>query len=240
VIKSSPVPAQPSRRERKKREARRRIYEAAVHLFLEKGFEATTVDEIAGRADVAKGTVFNYFPHKSSFLAALAGDWTDRVTAALGAVERWRGSTRRKLERLFLFLADLGAENRAVSCLALLECLRHVSQPPSERRLADEGGVQRFHELTRAILRDGQANGELRPEVKVDYAASLIESGFFRTLARWLVAGGARRSLHQEIAAKLDIVLNGLTSRAPRSVAARGGRAQTGRATARAGHQGGR
>ncbi len=206
-------PGRPSRRERKKQEARRRIYQAAVHLFIEKGFEATTVDEIAGRADVAKGTVFNYFPHKTSFLAALADDWTDRVTAALGPVGHWRGTTRGKLERLFLHLADVGAENPSVSYLALLESLRHVSSPPGQRSLAEEEGVQRFHELTRGILRDGQAQGELRREVNVEHATSLIESGFFRTLARWLLAGGARRSLHQEIAAKLDIVLNGLTSR---------------------------
>src|SRR3989304_9205514 len=109
MIDTAPATARPSRRERKKAEARRRIYEAAVHLFLEKGFEATTVAQIAGRADVGKGTVFNYFPHKTSFLAALAGDWTDRVTSALGPVHRWRGTTRRKLERLFRFLAGLGA-----------------------------------------------------------------------------------------------------------------------------------
>ena len=213
MIDAAPATARPSRRERKKAEARRRIYDAAVHLFLEKGFDATTVDEIAGLADVAKGTVFNYFPHKTSFLAALAGDWTDRVTEALGPVDHWRGTTRGKLERLFRFFADLGAEHPSVACLALLESLRHVAFAPGGPSLVDEEEVQRFQALTRTILRDGQTNGELRPEVNVEHAASLIESGFFRTLAHWLVAGGVRRPLHQEIAAKLDIILNGLNCR---------------------------
>ena len=212
MIDAAPATARPSRRERKKTEARRRIYEAAVHLFLEKGFEATTVDQIAGRADVGKGTVFNYFPHKTSFLAALAGDWTDRVTSALGPVHRWRGTTRRKLERLFRFLADMGAEHPTLACLALLESLRHVSSPPGEPPLGQEEGVQRFQQLTRTILRAGQVKGELRDDVNPEHAASLIESAFFRTLARWLVSGGAPGPLHQEIAAKLDIVLNGLMS----------------------------
>ena len=224
MIDSAPELATPSRRERKKAEARRRIYQAAVQLFLEKGFESTTVDQIAGLADVAKGTVFNYFPHKTSFLAALAEDWTDRVTEALGPVDRWRGTTRRKLERLFHFFADLGAEHPTVACLALLESLRHVSSTQGAPSLVEEEGVRRFQELTRTILRAGQATAELRPDVNVEHAASLIESGFFRTLAHWLVAGGVRRPLHQEIAAKLDIVLNGLTSR---------GRAGTQRAAAR-------
>jgi AcrR family transcriptional regulator len=213
VIDSAPAPAPLSRRERKKQDARRRIYQAAVHLFIEKGFETTTVDEIADRADVAKGTVFNYFPHKTSFLAALADDWTDRVTDALGPVHRWRGTTRGKLERLFRYLADVGAENPAVSCLALLESLRDVPSSPGSKPPGNEGQVQHFYELTRAILRLGQAHGELRREVCVEHAASLIESGFFCTLARWLLAEDTRPALHQEMAAKLDIVLNGLVAR---------------------------
>ena len=225
------APAPLSRRERKKQEARRRIYQAAVHLFIEKGFDATTVDEIAGRADVAKGTVFNYFPHKTSFLAALADDWTDRVIEALGPVHHWRGSTKGKLERLFRYLADVGAENPAISYLAMLESLRHVSSGPGEKPLGEREEVQRFHELTRGILRRGQARGELRSEVSVEQAAGLIESGFFRTLARWLMAGETRAALHQDIAAKLDIVLNGLVAR---------GRIRAGRAAARPSHQRGR
>jgi AcrR family transcriptional regulator len=231
VIDSVPAPAPLSRRERKKQDARRRIYQAAVRLFIEKGFETTTMDEIAQRADVGKGTVFNYFPHKTSFLAALAEDWTNRVTEVLGPVDHWRGTTRRKLERLFRYLADVGAENPAVSCLALLESLRQVSSGPGPEPPGDHGQVQHFYELTRAILRLGQAHGELRREVSVEHAASLIESGFLCTLARWLLAEDTRRALHQEMAAELDIVLNGLVAR---------GRVPAGRAPSRPPHQRGR
>lgn len=224
-------PPRVSRRERKKQEARRRIYQAAVHLFIEKGFDATRVDEIAGRADVAKGTVFNYFPHKTSFLAALADDWTDRVTEALGPADHWRGTTRRKLERLFRYLADVGAENPTVSCLALLESLRHVASGPGQRPLGDRAEVQHFYELTRSILRHGQAQGELRRDVNIEQAAGLIESGFFRTLARWLLGGETRQELQQGIAANLDIVLNGLVTR---------GRRRAGGAAARTAPQRGR
>ena len=67
------------RRERKKEETKRRIYVAALELFHEKGFEHTTVDEITERADVAKGTFFNYFPHKESVLSYLSEEWLARV-----------------------------------------------------------------------------------------------------------------------------------------------------------------
>ncbi len=61
-----------SRRERKKDETRERIFKTAIKLFHARGFEATTVDDITEKADVAKGTFFNYFPRKESVLAYLS------------------------------------------------------------------------------------------------------------------------------------------------------------------------
>ncbi|GHP00470.1 TetR family transcriptional regulator [Reticulibacter mediterranei] len=53
-----------SRRERKKLQTRALIQREALRLFLDKGFEATTIEEIAEAADIALSTFFNYFPTK--------------------------------------------------------------------------------------------------------------------------------------------------------------------------------
>lgn len=199
-----------SRRERKKRELRQRIFQAAFELFLEKGFEHTTVDDIARRADVGKGTVFNYFPRKTSFLAAVADDWVARLVEELGPVDTWTGTTRDKLERVFLFLADLGIRNPALSRLAFAESLRYMGAHPVDERLTDEEPVRQFQSITRTMLRHGQETGEIRLDVEPEYAAALIESAFFRTLARWLRDGGPVEVVHVEIRAKLDIIFQGL------------------------------
>jgi len=52
------------RRERKKEQTRRLIFEVAARLFGQKGFDAVTVAQVAAAADVSEPTVFNYFPTK--------------------------------------------------------------------------------------------------------------------------------------------------------------------------------
>ncbi len=60
---------------------RQRILEAARRLFISKGFEAATTRDIAEAADIASGTLFNYFPAKEAVLAALAADAISEMDA---------------------------------------------------------------------------------------------------------------------------------------------------------------
>lgn len=74
-----PTGTQEGLRSRKRRETRGRISSAALALFLEKGFDATTVDEIAAAADVSKRSFFDYFPSKEELISA----WQDEFGLAL-------------------------------------------------------------------------------------------------------------------------------------------------------------
>ncbi len=58
----------PTRRERKKSATREALLESALALFAERGFAATTVEDITERADVAPRTFFRYFPDKAAVL----------------------------------------------------------------------------------------------------------------------------------------------------------------------------
>ncbi|RZT27970.1 TetR family transcriptional regulator [Kribbella sp. VKM Ac-2569] len=64
------------RRERKKQQTRQAISDVATTLFLERGFDAVTVAEVARAADVAVQTVFNHFPAKEDLFFDEPGWWT--------------------------------------------------------------------------------------------------------------------------------------------------------------------
>ncbi|MEV0799075.1 helix-turn-helix domain-containing protein [Kribbella sp. NPDC050281] len=64
------------RRERKKQQTRQAISDVATTLFLERGFDAVTVAEVARAADVAVQTVFNHFPAKEDLFVDEQGWWT--------------------------------------------------------------------------------------------------------------------------------------------------------------------
>jgi AcrR family transcriptional regulator len=87
-------------RESKKRETRQSISDHATRLFLEHGFEDTTIAEIAAAARVAKKTVTNYFPHKED----LAFDHHEEFVASLADAVRSRApgeSALAALRRVF-------------------------------------------------------------------------------------------------------------------------------------------
>jgi len=72
-------------RERKRRQTRERIANAAMTLFLERGFEATTVEDIAAAADVSKRSFFDYFPIKEDVVSAWQDDFGATLAAAVVA-----------------------------------------------------------------------------------------------------------------------------------------------------------
>src|ERR1700754_5119358 len=92
-------------RERKKRQTQEAIAGAAMELFLEHGFDAVTVADVARAADVAEKTVFNHFPTKED-LVFFRSD--DRL-AARGAGRRHTHPRPRHLDQPGLRGAHAGA-----------------------------------------------------------------------------------------------------------------------------------
>jgi AcrR family transcriptional regulator len=81
-------------RERKKLRTRRALADAALRLFAEKGYDATTIDELADEAEVSKSTFFRFFPAKEAAAveaeaevwAAYLSELAERTPAEKGTV----------------------------------------------------------------------------------------------------------------------------------------------------------
>jgi len=69
----------PGLRQRKQQQTRERLTRMAMALFLERGFEATTLDDIAAAADISRRSFFHYFASKEDVVFA----WQEEITAAL-------------------------------------------------------------------------------------------------------------------------------------------------------------
>jgi TetR/AcrR family transcriptional regulator, cholesterol catabolism regulator len=193
------------RRERKKLEVLQRLRQAAAELFAEKGYDATTVEEIAARADVAKGTFFNYFPRKDALLTALAEDVFARIGEELGPPAAWPGTAREQIRRLFLKFAEAVECDPELSKVMLIENTRNFWLRTSEDPLEEA-----FRELTRGVLEAGVARGEFVLPVRVETAVKMLEATYFTTMVDWLREGARGSDFRGELTRRLDIVFRGL------------------------------
>ncbi len=97
----SPTDVRPGLRERKKQKTRETIINVALELFAHKGYEQTTIAEIADAAEVAPRTIFAYFPSKEDILFYDSAEVQERLAHALR--ERPEGTTALDALREFIF-----------------------------------------------------------------------------------------------------------------------------------------
>ncbi|BBC93629.1 TetR/AcrR family transcriptional regulator [Streptomyces griseofuscus] len=95
-------------RERKKRQTRQYISDVATGLFIERGFDAVTVAEIADAANVSVNTVYNYFPAKEDL-------FLDRSAGMVDRLARWVRGRAEGESAAQAVLRELRDEVRAVS-----------------------------------------------------------------------------------------------------------------------------
>lgn len=87
ISKIKPIAAadEPGLRERKRQQIRERLTRTAMALFLERGFEATTLDDIAAAADISRRSFFHYFASKEDVVFALQEESITALVAAVAA-----------------------------------------------------------------------------------------------------------------------------------------------------------
>src|SRR5579872_1965448 len=156
-----------SRRERKKEETKERIFQAAFSLFKQHGVPDTTVDQICERADVAKGTFFNYFPHKEAVLGYLGETWFLDAEEQAAAIMAKPGRVAPQLIRMFADLAQFYEDERELAGYVLHEWMQKQHTGTDEMCL-------HWDELAIGLVRKLQKNGEIREDEDAERAARVL------------------------------------------------------------------
>lgn len=196
------IDKQLSRRERKKRETRQSLMEAALRLFGENGYDATTVKDITDAANVAKGTFFNYFQTKEAVLPAIAARRLEQLEEALTPE---RGAPASPVARIKLALRLVAEDPLCEQQLAqrlFAAIMRHRERNPGHA----------LRDLLAEQVRQGQAAGEIRDDLDPLYLASVIRSLFFQQLAIWH-HGHRPAPLPALIDASIDLLMDGIAGR---------------------------
>jgi AcrR family transcriptional regulator len=201
-------------RRRRKAERPKEILEAAFEEFARNGYAATTLDHVAERAGVTKGTIYVYFESKEHLFISMVREVTKATLDTVHEMfERHEGSTADLLRAQFSFIYQHIVEDRRRR-----EVVRMlIAEAPRFPALAD-----RYHEeihrpcielLKRAIQR-GIDRGEIRQSAVIDCPQVIIAP--IALVDLWMMMFDDRHPLDLKayFNAHLDMVLNGLLVKA--------------------------
>ena len=90
------------------KDVQKRIIHSAMKLFVQKGFFETTVEDIARRARVAKGTIYLYFKDKPSIYITIIERYLQQAIQSLNEVEKQKISHREKVSRIIKKGVEMG------------------------------------------------------------------------------------------------------------------------------------
>lgn len=195
-------PVTEDRRDRRRQELRARIEAAALDLFVSNGYRATTMDEIAERADTARRTLFNHFPRKRDILDIWSDRRRDRLSSMFDDEALSRVSARERLARQFDALATINTDDPALAKVIAVG------------RLAEMGALEESFPVFEALQETvawGQERGEFSDRVPAGIVGEVLTSCYTDTVQRWVFADEASApALADSLRVKLELILTGL------------------------------
>jgi AcrR family transcriptional regulator len=210
-------PWKPIREREKERQTKREaVLRMAAQSFNEKGFHATSLDDVAARLNVTKPTLYYYFKNKEEILFECVRIGLQMIDEAAENVAR-RGGTG--VEQLFAVMRKYAEIVTMDFGMCLIRVGEDPLQPAARRKLRQLKA--RIDRRFRSLIEQGIAEGDLAPcDAKI---AAFTVAGALSWIARWYRPDGPLRP--NDIAEQcISILVEGLVRRAqPLSRRARSG-----------------
>ncbi len=201
-----------AKRERRKEARPGELLEAALDLFVEKGFAATRAEEVAARAGVSKGTLFLYFPSKEELFKAVVMDSiANRFVEWNAEFETFEGTSAELLRYAMTAWWDRVGATKASGIVKLV--MSEARNFPEIAQFYQTQVMRPGRELMRRILQRGIDSGEFRP-LNLDYAVfSVVAPMIF--LVMWKHSMGPCATdvtidPHTYIANQIDVMVHGV------------------------------
>lgn len=160
------------KRSRRKEARPGELLEAALDLFVEKGFAATRVDDVAARAGVSKGTLFLYFPSKEElFKAVVRENIAGRFAEWNNELESFVGTTSEVLRYCYQVWWERIGATKASGITKLM--FSEAQNFPEIAQFYQQEVILPGRALIRRILQRGMERGEFR-QMDLEYGTYIV------------------------------------------------------------------
>ena len=154
---------------------RPRLVEAACAVFAEKGYASTRVADIAARAGVGKGTVYEYFTSKEELLFAVFESINMDISARMDAALAAGATSEEQLHNLLRLGADVISEQIHLQPVILDFWAASRGREFEEKyRRAVVASYTLFRTFVANFIRDGQNRGEFKASIDAEAVASTV------------------------------------------------------------------
>ncbi|MFF4257392.1 TetR/AcrR family transcriptional regulator [Streptomyces sp. NPDC001663] len=189
-------------RERKKRQTRQYISDVATGLFVERGFDAVTVAEIADAANVSVNTVYNYFPAKEDL-------FFDRSAGLVERMGRWVRGRNKGESAAAAVLRELREEVEAVSPRVGLipgyaRFMRVIEDAPALRSRLWAIAQEVQANLEEVLREEGGADADDPMPHLIAGQLGWVHSTVMGVIGREMVKGNNPREVSREVLVLLD------------------------------------
>jgi TetR/AcrR family fatty acid metabolism transcriptional regulator len=184
------------------------IIQAAVSVFAEKGFYSAKVSDVAKKAGVADGTIYNYFKNKDDILISLFEKKMDYVLKQFDEALSNIPDPIKKLQLFFSTYFNIIKEDENLAEVFQVE-LRQ-----SEKFLKDYHN-QKFIDylnIIATILNEGIKAGFFRMDIKVDILKVMIFGAIDEVARQWILGANAKYSLEEAAQQISKLIIDGLTA----------------------------
>lgn len=191
-----------TRRERKKQQTRQQMLRSAKHLFREKGYEHTSIEDITERADVSKSTLFKHFPNKESLLIGLAEEEVNDIFLLMEDKSFKDLDVFSRIQKILVRLIEDSIPYLRLTGQILFTTLINKNNITSPFKLLRD-------ELEK-LIREGQDAGVIRGDVEASSIAMTVLGSYYGVLFKWFEDGGEAGGV-EEMEKGIKIILESIS-----------------------------